>query len=169
MKELKQTPLPYAKSALEPVMSPETIVYHYGHLYKKYVDNYNDHINPAFNHAGAFLHDIYFTQFCHPGTGGNPGDLTQALIKKHFKSLTGLKALMRDAAMKIQGSGWVYLSTDGKIKIIHNHEIRDDIVLLIDWWEHAWSLDYKWDKEKYIDNIWQIINWPHIEDRLALM
>lgn len=167
--ELKQTPLPYGKTALEPVMSPETLDYHYTHLYRRYVDNFNAGKSKRFNAAGAFLHDIFFTQFCKPGAGGEPGELTQDLIRKHFKSLTGLKAIMRDEAMKIQGSGWIYLALDGNIKVIHNHEIRNDIVLLIDWWEHAWALDYRWDKERYIDNIWKIINWPHIEDRLALM
>jgi len=60
---------------------------------------------------------------------------------------------MKTKAMKIEGSGWVYLSTTGKIKVIHNHEIRFDILLLIDWWEHAWALDYQSDK------IWSIMNW----------
>jgi len=71
--------------------------------------------------------------------------------------------------MRIQGSGWVYLATDGTVKTIKNHEIRNDIVLLIDWWEHAWNPDYLWRKEEYFDNIWKIIDWNHIEDRLGLM
>ena len=167
--ELKQTPLPYSKSALEPVMSPKTIEYHYGHLYKRYVDNYNKHVSPTFNHAGAFLHDIYFTQFCPPGDGGAPGPLTEELIKKHFKSLTGLKAIMKDEALKLQGSGWIYLSTDGRVKTIHNHKIENDILILIDMWEHAYALDYEWKKDEYLDNIWRIMNWHHIEDRFALM
>jgi Fe-Mn family superoxide dismutase len=169
MSELKQIPLPYDRSDLEPVMSKATVDYHYGHLYKKYVDNVNADKNPSFNRAGAFLHDIYFTQFTEPDTGGKPGELTAELIQRHFKSLTGLKALMKDAAMKIEGSGWVYLSDTGRIRTIPNHEIRRDILLLIDWWEHAWALQYEWDKERYFDTIWRIINWPHIEDRLALM
>ena len=60
--------------------------------------------------------------------------------------------------MKIQGSGWVYLATDGSIKTIKNHQVRDDILLLIDWWEHAWILDYGTDKKKYLNEQWKIIN-----------
>ena len=68
--------------------------------------------------------------------------------------------------MKIQGSGWIYLSKSGKIKTIVNHEIRKDIFLLVDWWEHAWALDYQSDKAKYLENIWKIINWDVINSRL---
>jgi Fe-Mn family superoxide dismutase len=68
--------------------------------------------------------------------------------------------------MKIQGSGWVYLGKNGKIRVIHNHEVRQDIVLLIDWWEHAWALDYQSDKGKYFDNIWNIIDWRVIKRKV---
>jgi len=170
MEKLRQTPLPYSETALEPVKSKETLVYHYDHLYKGYVDRYNKgEGDPKFNKAGAFLHDIYFTQFIHPGKGGEPGPLTLELIERKHIDLEDLKSEMLDTAMKIQGSGWVYLSTDGSIKTIKNHEIRDDIAILIDWWEHAYALDYEWDKPGYFKNLWRIMNWPHIEDRVALM
>ena len=68
--------------------------------------------------------------------------------------------------MKIQGSGWVYMDTSGNIKTIVNHEVVSNIALLIDWWEHAWALDYQADKEKYLDNIWKIINWKVVSDRI---
>jgi Fe-Mn family superoxide dismutase len=70
--------------------------------------------------------------------------------------------------MGIQGSGWVYLSKNGQIKTITNHAIKHDIILLIDWWEHSWALDYQADKQKYLNNIWRIINWSVINDRLTL-
>ena len=69
--------------------------------------------------------------------------------------------------MGIQGSGWVYLATDGKIKTIANHEIKMDIVLLIDWWEHAWALDHQADKKGYLANQWKIINWNLISSRIG--
>ena len=68
--------------------------------------------------------------------------------------------------MGIQGSGWVYLSKSGIIKTIKNHEIKQDIVLIIDWWEHAWALDYKANKKAYLENQWKIINWDIINQRL---
>ncbi len=52
------------------------------------------------------------------------------------------------AFMKLEGSGWVYLAYDGKIKTIKNHEVRNDILLLVDRWEHAWILDYGSDKKR---------------------
>ena len=71
--------------------------------------------------------------------------------------------------MAIQGSGWVYLARNGSIKTIENHQIRSDILLLIDWWEHSFNIDYRADKEKYLKNIWKIINWAVINDRLNLI
>jgi Fe-Mn family superoxide dismutase len=74
--------------------------------------------------------------------------------------------LFTKTAMSIQGSGWVYLSKKGEIKTITNHQIKNDIALLIDWWEHAWALDYEHDKAKYLNNIWRIINWDVVNSRL---
>lgn len=88
------------------------------------------------------------------------------LIDREFGSLNNLKDKMKEEAMKIQGSGWVYLSKSGKIKVIKNHEIKNDILLLIDWWEHAWALDYQSDKESYFNNIWKIIDWEKINKKV---
>jgi Fe-Mn family superoxide dismutase len=89
-----------------------------------------------------------------------------ALIEEKFKTYEDFKIALKEAAMKIQGSGWVYLSTGGEIKTIRNHAVRTDICVLIDWWEHAWALEYKWDKERYLDNMWKIINWDVCNERL---
>jgi superoxide dismutase len=70
--------------------------------------------------------------------------------------------------MAIQGSGWVYLARNGKIKTIVNHEIRSDIILLIDWWEHSYNLQYHEDKKSYLKNIWRAIDWSVINDRINL-
>ena len=67
--------------------------------------------------------------------------------------------------MDIQGSGWVYLSYIGDIKTITNHEVQDDILLLVDWWEHSYFLDYGPNKKEYLENIWKIMNWNHINTR----
>ena len=68
--------------------------------------------------------------------------------------------------MKIQGSGWIYLSKSGQIRTIRNHVKRTDIALLVDMWEHAYNLDYHANKGKYLDNIWRIIDWDAINRRL---
>ena len=88
-------------------------------------------------------------------------------IEKHFGTFDRFKEEFEKTAMKIQGSGWAYLARDGKIKTIVNHEIRNDIVLLIDWWEHAWALDYQADKKRYLTNQWKIINWRIINGVLG--
>jgi Fe-Mn family superoxide dismutase len=85
----------------------------------------------------------------------------------HYESFENFKDKFKEVAMGIQGSGWVYLSKKGEIKTIVNHEIKNDIALLVDWWEHAWVLDYEHDKGKYLDNIWRIINWEVINARLT--
>lgn len=165
-RKLEQTKLPYKKDALDPVMSEDTINYHYGKLYKTYVERFNEgEGDPEFNEAGAFLHDIFFTQFKEPGTS-NPGEKVNKLITGKFKSFDGFKNAVEKTAMGIQGSGWVYLSYKGELKTIKNHEIRKDILLLIDWWEHAWALDYQADKKGYLKNIWRIIDWNVIESRV---
>jgi Fe-Mn family superoxide dismutase len=165
-KDLVQTPLPYSRDALGRSLSKTAIDYHYGHLYKAYVDRYNNREgDPDFNEAGAFLHDIYFTQFCPPKGSNVPAGKSKDFIEEHFKSFDNFKKEFKLTAMKIQGSGWAYLAKNGEIKTIKNHAIRQDIVLLIDWWEHAFY-DYKWDKEGYLNGQWKIIDWDVINQRL---
>jgi superoxide dismutase len=58
------------------------------------------------------------------------------------------------------------MSRSGEIKTIKNHQIKNDIALLIDWWEHAWAKDYSSNKAKYLDNIWRCINWDKVNIRI---
>jgi Fe-Mn family superoxide dismutase len=168
-KKLTHTPLPYGKTDLEPSLSKESLDYHYGKLYKAYVDRYNSgEGDPDFNEAGAFLHDLYFTQFQEPTKSNNPDGSAGEFITKHFKNFDAFKKEFEKTAMGIQGSGWVYLAKDGKIKTIVNHEIKMDIVLIIDWWEHAFNLDYLTDKKSYLNDQWKIINWNVISGRVGL-
>lgn len=166
-KTLTQTPLPYDRKALGKSLSKASLDYHYGSLYKGYVDRYNaGEGDPNFNEAGAYLHDKYFTQFRAPQSSNAPTGNSLNFIQEHYKSFNDFKEEFAVEAMKIQGSGWVYLAKDGKIKNIANHQIKQDIVLIIDWWEHAWALDYKADKKLYLDNQWKIINWDIINQRV---
>lgn len=168
-KTLEQLPLPYKKDALEPSISEDTINYHYGKLYKAYVTRFNNGEGDAdFNEAGAFLHHILFEQYQEPTSSNQPDGPAGEFITKHFKTFDQFKDTFFKEAMKIQGSGWAYLSRDGKIKTIANHEIKMDIVLLIDWWEHAFALDYQADKKGYLANQWKIINWNVISSRVGL-
>ena len=165
--KLETTPLPYDKDALEPVMSEATIDYHYEELAKGYARRYNaGEGNADFNRAGSFLHNKFFPQLRPPKGRNLPKGAVLALIEDKFKDFEGFKEAFKEAAMKIQGSGWVYLSTGGDIKTIPNHQVRTDICVLVDWWEHAWALQYQADKERYLDNIWRIIDWDVCNQRL---
>ena len=171
--KLETTPLPYDENDLAPVMSKATIDYHYEHLAKGYAKRYNaDDSNTGgsytkdFNRAGSFLHNKFFPQLRAPKGANRPRGAVLALIEEHFKTYEDFREQFKEIAMKIQGSGWVYLSTSGAIKTIANHAVRTDICVLVDWWEHAWALDYQADKEKYVDNIWKIIDWDVCNERL---
>ena len=166
--QLTQYDLPYKKTDLEPVMSKATLDYHFSTLAKGYVDRYNKgEGDPSFNEAGAFLHNIYFAQFQSPTSNNKPFGASEDFIVKKYHTFNNFKDELASVAMKIQGSGWVYLAKDGSIKTIKNHQIKKDIVLLIDWWEHAWAIDYQADKKQYLKNIWSIINWNVINAKIV--
>lgn len=166
--KLETTPLPYGVKDLEPVMSAETLDYHYENLAKGYAKRYNaGEGNANFNRAGSFLHNRFFPQFREPKTANRPRGAVASLIEEKFKTYEDFKDQFTEKAMAIQGSGWLYLSTQGEIKTIPNHQVRTDIALLIDWWEHAWALDYQADKKSYLKNIWKLINWRIINGVLG--
>ena len=165
--KLETTPLPYGEKDLDPVMSAQTLDYHFEHLAKAYARRYNaGEGNADFNRAGSFLHNKFFPQLRAPKGRNLPRGAVAELIESKFKDFDSFKQEMKTAFMAIQGSGWVYLSTAGDIKTIKNHAVRTDICVLIDAWEHAWALDYQSDKERYFDNIWKIIDWDVCNERL---
>ena len=166
-KVLELNKLPYGRSALAPVMSQATIDYHYGKLARGYVDRYNKgEGDKTFNEAGAFLHNIFFPQLQPPKNTNHPKGDSLALINQRYGSFKDFKEKMKVEAMKIQGSGWIYMARNGEIKTIKNHQIKNDIALLVDWWEHAWAKDYGADKAKYFDRIWRAINWDKVNTRI---
>ena len=167
-KTLERVKLAYPLDGLGKSLSKQALEYHYGKLYKAYCDRYNAGEGDAdFNEAGAYLHSVYFSQFRAPKGSNRPDGAVLALIEEHFTSWEKFQQAFEKAAMAIQGSGWAYLAKDGEIKTIKNHQIKKDIVVLIDWWEHAFSLDYQADKKAYLNNQWKIIDWPIINARLT--
>lgn len=165
--ELTLLKLKYSRADLDPAVSQETMDYHYGKLAKGYVDRYNaGEGDPDFNEAGAFLHNILFAQYMIPKSSNEPDGTSKTFIEEHFGTFNKFKEEFLKVAMGIQGSGWVYLAKNGMIKTIKNHQIKSDILLLIDWWEHAWALDYQSAKDKYLENQWKIIDWEVINTRL---
>jgi Fe-Mn family superoxide dismutase len=166
--KLEQDKLPVADDALAPVLSKDTIDYHFKKLAAKYVERYNKgEGDKKFNRGGAVLHNYYFGQLMEPGTR-KPTGKCKEIIEKKYKTFETFKEAVEKLAMSIQGSGWIYMDSKGRLDIIHNHEYNDqDIVLIIDWWEHAWALDYQADKAKYLKNFWRIIDWESCNRRMS--
>lgn len=150
---------------LEPVMDEETFEFHYNVLSKGYVDRYNaGEGDLEFNKAGALLHNLWWPQLKEPKISNNPRGISKDFIERHFDSFDDFKLEFNDIAAKIQGSGWCYLAKDGSIKTIPNHKWRNDIIVLIDCWEHSTN-QYEVRKD-YLKKIWRLINWDVINDRL---
>lgn len=165
--ELVLDTLNYDLGDLDPVLSQENLSFHYNKLARNYVKRYNAGEGDSdFNEAGAYLHNIWFAQFQAPKSSNRPTDTSLKLIESRYDSWDNFKREFESVAMGIQGSGWVYMNRNGDIKTIKNHQIRRDIALLVDWWEHAWYTDYGPEKAKYLNNIWRIIDWSVVNSRL---
>lgn len=158
--------LAYGESSFAPVMTANAFRLHYGKLAHGYADRFNRHEGDReFNYAGCWLHNVYFTQFRPARPNNKPNGPISSLINSKFKDWDSFKESFKDAALKLQGSGWVYLARDGHLKTINNHQVRSDILILVDMWEHAWQPDYGADKKRYLDNIWKIMDWTAINSR----
>ena len=186
-----QPDLPYANDALAPVISKETVDYHYGKHEKAYIDNLNNLIKgteweerpleeiiketsgPLFNNASqAWNHILYFFSFSPTGGGEPKGELAEA-IKKHFGSFDEFKKQFEDAGTKLFGSGWVWLSTDDDKNLYitqgsnADNPLTKDLypILTFDVWEHAYYLDYQNRRAEYLHKLWDIVDWDVVESR----
>lgn len=166
--QLELVPLEFEFDNLEPVLAEDNVKYHYQVLSKGYVDRYNaKEGDQTFNKAGALLHNIWWPQLTKPKLNNKPSGSSLTFIEQHFDSWEDFRDQFNDEAMKLQGSGWVYLAKDGSIKTIHNHQWKNDIVLVIDLWEH--SMPSFTTKKDYMKVIWRVIDWSVISDRINLV
>ncbi len=156
--EIHKVKLPVSEKALTPVFSKEALDIHYGILYTNYVKKALDG-EGDFQVAGAKLHTLFFEQMQAPKTPNTPTGAIKLLIDEKFGSYEKFKDSFSEAALGIHGSGWAYLTTKGTIKTIPNHEIISDVAVIVDMWEHSYIIDFKTNKEKYLKDIWKIINW----------
>ena len=187
--------LPYATNALEPVISAQTISFHYGKHLQAYVNNLNGLLPSSgfedttledivrksdggiFNNAGQILnHNLYFTQFCAPKENNQPvGRLAEA-ITSQFGSFEAFKAEFQKKGATLFGSGWVWLSADKDGKLVITQEVNAGNpltrgltpLLTFDVWEHAYYLDYQNRRPDHLAALWQIIDWDVVEQRLGL-
>lgn len=187
----EQPTLPYQPDALEPVISRETINYHYGKHEKAYIDNLNKlikgteyedmdleeiirHSDGALynNAAQAWNHIFYFFTFSPEGNREPTGDLRRA-IDRDFGSFDKFKETFEQAGASLFGSGWVWLSRDddGKLFISQGQNaqnpLKDGLVPLLtfDVWEHAYYIDYKNLRASYLKKLWDIVDWDIVADR----
>lgn len=161
--------LPYGMGELDPVLSRANVEYHYGVLSRGYVNRYNTgEGDPDFNYGGAKLHNLFWAQL-QPVKGSNtPQGATKELIEQKYKSFDVFIEETIKKAMTIHGSGWVIIMKNGEINTTPNQSYKANIAIAIDMWEHSF-MDYipaKNAKKKYITNIFKILNWSTINDRL---
>lgn len=163
--ELELVKTSYSLGSLTPVLSLHNLTQHMK-LAQGYVDRYNSNEGDKdFNYSGYFLHNLLFSQYRMPRPNNMPNGPIGSLIRSKYKEWENFREEFAENAMKLQGSGWIYLARDGSIKTIHNHQVKPDILLLIDMWEHSFQPDYGTNKKKYLTDIWKIIDWNVINMR----
>lgn len=186
-----QPRLPYSPDALSPIISPNTIDYHYGKHEKAYIDTLNKLIEGTpfedmslekiicesdgklFNNASqAWNHIFYFFQFAPNGIKEPTGKLREQ-IDKQFGSFDDFKKKFEETGVSLFGSGWVWLSADdkGTLFITQGRNAENPMtsglkpILTFDVWEHAYYLDYQNRRAEYLKSLWDIVDWDIVDIR----
>lgn len=184
--------LPYAPTALEPVISAQTLGFHHGKHLQTYVNNLNAALpgspfetlsleeiirraeGGVFNNAGQILnHNLYFTQFRAPQADTAPKGALAAQIDKQFGSLEAFQAEFVAKGAGLFGSGWVWLQVDtaGELSIAQYAGADNPVahgftpLLTFDVWEHAYYLDYQNRRPDHLKALWGIVDWDVVERR----
>ena len=184
--------LPFAQDALAPVISAETLDYHYGKHHNAYVTNLNNLVpgtefenssleeiilkasGGIFNNAAqVWNHSFYWN--CLSPNGGAPTGALAAAIDTAFGSFDNFKAEFTKAAATNFGSGWTWLvkNADGSLAIASTTNAGTPMtsgqtaLLTVDVWEHAYYVDYRNARPKYLEEIWKIFNWDFVADNFA--
>lgn len=185
--------LPYALDALSPIISQETLEYHYGKHHQSYVTNLNNLIpgtefenasleeiikkasGGIFNNAAQIWNHTFYWNSLTPKSSGKPsGKLADAINAKWGSFEKFQEAFAKSAAGNF-GSGWTWLvkKADGSVDIVNTSNAAtpltttDKPLLTIDVWEHAYYIDYRNARPKYIESFWKIINWDFAQANFA--
>lgn len=184
--------LPYPKDALKPYMSEETIEYHYGKHHQTYLNNLNNLIvgteyekmnleeiilksqGAIFNNAAQTWNHTFFWNCLSPNGGGLPTGLLLEKIIQNFGSFEEFKNQFTNAAVTLFGSGWTWLvqNPDGKLEIVQTSNAGNPLtsgkkpLLTIDVWEHAYYIDYRNARAKFVEAFWEIVNWDFVSKNL---
>ncbi len=186
-------PLPYAQDALEPHISAETLEYHYGKHHQTYVTNLNKLIEDTefadaslediilkaegglFNNAAQVWNHTFYWNCMAPNAGGAPSGELAAAIDSTFGSFDEFKQKFATACATNFGSGWTWLvkNKDGSLEIVNTSNAGTPLtagqtpLLTCDVWEHAYYIDYRNARPKYVEHFWNLVNWDFVAKNFA--
>ena len=185
--------LPYAEDALAPHISAETLEYHYGKHHKTYVDKLNGMIpgsafegksleeivktsdGGVFNNAAQIWNHSFYWNCLSPNGGGEANGAIADAINSTFGSFAAFKDELTQSAIGNFGSSWTWLvkKADGSIAIVNTSNAATPLtdegltpLLTIDLWEHAYYIDYRNARPKYIEAFWALVNWDFVNSNL---
>ena len=185
--------LPYALDALAPTLSQETLEYHYGKHHQTYVTNLNNLIpgtefesmsledivmkssGGVFNNAAQVWNHTFYWNCLSPNGGGAPSGALAAAIDAKFGSFEEFKKQFNQAGATNFGSGWTWLvkNADGSLEIFNTSNAGTPMtsgkqaLLTLDVWEHAYYIDYRNARPKYLETMWHIVNWDFVAANYA--
>ncbi|MES2537337.1 MAG: Fe-Mn family superoxide dismutase [Pseudomonadota bacterium] len=191
--EHKLPPLPYEMDALQPHISKETLEYHYGKHHQAYVTNLNNLIKgtefdslsleeiikkssgPIFNNAAQVWNHTFYWDGLKPNAGGAPTGAVADAINAKWGSFDKFKEEFTKSGVSNFGSGWTWLvkKADGGVDIVNTSNAAtpltgaDKPLLTCDVWEHAYYIDYRNARPKYIESFWNLVNWDFVAKNLA--
>lgn len=186
--------LPYAQDALEPHISKETIEYHHGKHHATYVNNLNNLIagspfeektldeiirsadGALFNNAAQVFNHAFYWKCLSPQGGGDPKGALKDAIERQFGSLEAFRDEFTGKCVSLFGSGWVWLVSDSQnqLAILQTTNAGCPLtqnlnpVLCCDVWEHAYYIDYRNARPRYVACFWNLVNWDFAAERLVL-
>lgn len=152
-------------SKFKRIINRETYKTH-DELYTNYVEEYNDGDRSDFIKGGVQLHGLYFEQLRARNHRNKPRGRMAEFFDQKFGGFDKFKKEFIEKAMELQGSGWCYLNSHGTINIIEEHAEVENCAVIVDLWEHAYVQTYGSNKEKYLKQIWDIIDWEVVEQRI---
>jgi Fe-Mn family superoxide dismutase len=185
--------LPYAKDALQPHISAETIEYHYGKHHQAYVTNLNNLIKGTefeamslediimkssagvFNNAAQVWNHTFYWNCLSPNGGGAPTGTLADAINAKWGSFDAFKEAFSKAAVGTFGSGWAWLvkGKDGALDIVSTSNAATPMtngqtaLMTCDVWEHAYYVDYRNARPKYVEGFWNLVNWSFVSKNYA--
>ena len=185
--------LPYALDALQPHISQETLEYHYGKHHQTYVTNLNKLLDGTdqasasleeviknssgglFNNAAQVFNHTFYWNCLSPNGGGEPSGAVADAINKAFGSFAEFKAKFSQTAITTFGSGWGWLvqNADGSLELVSTTGAGCPLtsgqkpLLTCDVWEHAYYVDYRNARPKYVEAFWNLVNWEFVAANLG--